>query len=152
MEPDSIHLTEAQQSYLEMTGGTCKKEDGRFYVYWPDFLNSDGLDDWDIDDALSRGAITATEAIRFRSLGFRECLRDILFSPGNSAVECIEVSMAWTCDKMRPGAFGGSSIIVSRTEWCDVGSYSANYDPETKKIGVHVEVFQWPSWMGKNDD
>ena len=141
MTPDSIHLSEMHQVFLGMTGANCEKEsDGRFYVTWGECLNED-IDDFEIIDALNEGTITEEQADFIGKTDFNSMLRHILYR--NPKVTHILVEGAWTCDRMKPGQFGGSAIMVTRTEYADISTGSVDYDKETGKIKLHGRIRQF---------
>jgi len=138
MSPDSIHLSEMHQAYLKMTGAHCEQEsDGRFYVTWGEFLNED-IDPSLIIDALNDGDITEEQADFIEKHSFNEMMRHILHR--NPAETHIMIEGAWTCERMKPGQFGGSVCVVTRDEYLDLTTGSASYNKETGKIEVSYEV------------
>lgn len=136
LAPDSIHLNEMQVIYLEATGATCEQEsDGRYYVYWQECLDEDEENIADrVRDALEEGEVDQQMADAIGKLSFRELLRDILTNSANEKVTHLRIEGAWTCDKMRPGEFGGAATIISRSQYATVGTHSARYNPTTGKI------------------
>jgi hypothetical protein len=136
LTPDSIHLNEMQATYLEMTGASFEKEsDGRYYVFWRDCLDEDNIDEH-VATALDDGDIDQQMADAIGKLSFRELLRDILNNPANVVADIthLRIDGAWTCDKMRPGEFGGAATVVTRAQYCDMNTGSVFYNKDTGKI------------------
>ena len=132
LSPSSINLNPMHLAWLGMTGAECSKEkDGRYYVFWRECLNEDFEDD-EIEGALEDGDIDQAQADFIRKSSFNEMLRHILYY--NPDVTHLRVDSAWTCEKMRPGEFGGSACVVTRTQHLDMSTGSAYYNKDTGKL------------------
>ena len=95
-----------------------------------------------IEDALEEGNITQEQADFISKSTFMAMMRHILHH--NPKQSHLEIRGAWTCDKMRPGEFGGGAHIISRTEHLWLGTGSAGFNKKTGKIEVDYTIHQFP--------
>lgn len=116
----TVYLTERQEALLSCYGAGCEPDgpgDKLRYVFWESYFN-DTPDDYDMDEAIADGILE--EGAKLPSIEY--FLREVLLNPENRDIEHLDVQGCHRCDKLRPGEFGGFSLVVTRNEYAWINS------------------------------
>lgn len=119
MQP-SVYLTPYQELLLSCYGAACENDgpdETLRYIFWESYFN-DTPDEYDMDDAIAEGVLE--EGTKLPSIEY--FLREVLLNPENKDIDHLDVQGCHRCDKLRPGEFGGFSLVVTRNEYAWINS------------------------------
>ncbi len=122
-------LTELDKQVFKLLGATIEEHDGECYIFFTDgvWLLLDNY----MDEELSEYAVTDEDKEFVKSIiendySVQEILQVILNRP-NINTRTFTVMGSFTCDKMRPGEFGGWVSLVSADNILTESTHSMLY-------------------------